>query len=383
MKVLYFDPISGASGDMILAALIDLGVSVDFLKKGLSFITDFELKVRNVNRGGVVAKNIHFDIKREIRGHNFLPLIEKSNLPQDIKNISKRIIERIFVVEKKVHRTPGIHLHELGDADTLLDVVGVILAIERLNINKVYTAPLKAGRGFIKTREGNMPAFNFATAELLKGFPVEFLPVSFELTTPTAAAILSTIAEPAESISFKKIEGIGIGTGTMDFKDYPNLLRVFLGELNGTTTDECRIIETNLDDQNPQDYEVIFEKLYKAGALEVFLTPVIMKNSRPGVKLTVLTMGDNQKILDIIFKETTTLGVRIINSNRIKLKREVLNLQTPYGRIRAKVFEYASKKRFSIEYQDLKDLSIKLDKPLRDLRQEIARFIEGHFKKGG
>ncbi|MEO0107515.1 MAG: nickel pincer cofactor biosynthesis protein LarC [candidate division WOR-3 bacterium] len=381
MKALYFDPISGASGDMILAALIDLGVSVDFLKKNLACITQFELRVKNVNRTGVVAKSVQFVIKKEVGADNFLPLLERSRLSQKVKDISRRIIERIFEVEKRIHGTRDCHLHELGTADTLLDVVGATLAIDSLGISKVYTGPLKAGRGFVRTCEGNMPAFNFATAQLLKGFPVEFLPIPFELTTPTGAAILSTIAEPIENISFKKIENIGIGTGTMDLKEYPNLLRTFIGELNDTLFDECRVIEANIDDQNPQDYEVIFEKLYKAGALEVFLTPVIMKNSRPGIMLTVLTMGDNQKVIDLIFQETTTLGVRMMNTTRIKLARCILSVPTPYGKIKTKIFEYAGKKRFSLEYQDLKKLSSKLNRPLRDLRQEITQFVQEYLTK--
>uniref|UniRef100_A0A7C4TI97 Nickel pincer cofactor biosynthesis protein LarC n=1 Tax=candidate division WOR-3 bacterium TaxID=2052148 RepID=A0A7C4TI97_UNCW3 len=381
MKVLYFDPICGASGDMILASLVDLGVKIAFLKKNLAFITDFEINVKDVNRDGIIAKNLQFVIKKEIREDKFLKLIEKSQLSENIKDTASRIIKNIFEAEKKVHHTRDVHLHELGDADTLLDVVGAVVAIDSLNVTKIYTAPLKTGMGFIKTREGNMPAFNFATAELLKGFPVEFLPVPYELTTPTAAAILSSIAEPVKSLSFKRIDNIGLGAGMMEIKDYPNLLRVFLGEVDETISDECQIIEANIDDQNPQDYEIVFEKLYKAGALEVFLTPVIMKNSRPGVILTVLATSNNHKVLDIIFQETTTLGVRITNAQRIKLHRNVVNLSTPYGKLRVKTFLYNNIKRFSIEYQDLKKIALKFNKPLKDLRQELTGYVEKILKE--
>ena len=200
MKVLIFDPILGASGDMILAALIDCGVPRDYLKKKLAFITKFDLKVTSVKRQGVSARNVQFKIKKRIKPDKFIPLIKKSRLSSDIKSMATDILNRIFAVEKKIHRTRHLHLHELADADTLLDITGALLAVDYLKIDKIFSMPLKAGKGFIKTREGNMPAFNFATAKLLKNFPVEFLPIHAELTTPTGSAIISTLAEPTDSV---------------------------------------------------------------------------------------------------------------------------------------------------------------------------------------
>ncbi|MCK4755653.1 LarC family nickel insertion protein, partial [candidate division WOR-3 bacterium] len=267
MKILYFDPILGASGDMILAALIDLGVPKDYLKKKLRFIPNFELKVSRVQRHGISAQHMKFKIKGKIKENRFIPLINKSGLSPSIKATAITIINRIFEVEKKVHRADHLHLHELADADTLLDITGALVAIDYLKVDKIYSKPLKAGKGFIKTVEGNMPAFNFATAELLKDFPVEFLPISAELTTPTGAAIISTVAEPADNLILSKIISVGMGTGTLDIKYYPNLLRVFIGESDEKLHDECTIIKTNIDDMNPQDYDLVFEKLYEAGAL--------------------------------------------------------------------------------------------------------------------
>ncbi|MCK4673318.1 nickel pincer cofactor biosynthesis protein LarC [candidate division WOR-3 bacterium] len=376
MKILYFDPILGASGDMILAALIDLGVPKDYLKKNLRFLPNFELKVSRVQRHGVSAQHMKFKIKGKIKENRFIPLINKSGLSSSIKATAITIINRIFEVEKKVHRADHLHLHELADADTLLDITGALVAIDYLKVDKIYSKPLKAGKGFIKTVEGNMPAFNFATAELLKDFPVEFLPISAELTTPTGAAIISTVAEPADNLILSKIISVGMGTGTLDIKDYPNLLRVFVGESDEKLNDECTVINTNIDDMNPQDYDLVFEKLYEAGALEVFLTPIIMKHSRPGVLLTVLCQKNKNKILDILFKETTTLGIRVENTKRLKLRRKIIKVKTPYGNIRVKTAEIGNKTRFSLEYQDLKKIAQKNNLSLRELRNELTKFVE-------
>ncbi len=376
MKILYFDPILGASGDMILAALIDLGVPKDYLKKKLRFIPNFELKIARVQRHGASAQHMKFQIKGKIKENRFIPLINKSGLSSSIKATAITIVNRIFEVEKKVHRADHLHLHELADADTLLDITGALVAIDYLKVDKIYSKPLKAGKGFIKTVEGNMPAFNFATAELLKDFPVEFLPIPAELTTPTGAAIISTIAEPADNLILSKIISVGMGTGTLDIKDYPNLLRIFVGESDEKLHDECTIIKTNIDDMNPQDYDLVFEKLYEAGALEVFLTPIIMKHSRPGVLLTVLCQKNKNKIFDILFKETTTLGIRIENTKRLKLRRKIINVKTPYGNIKVKIAEIGNKTRFSLEYQDLKKIAQKNNLSLRELRNELTKFVE-------
>lgn len=376
MRVIYFDPILGASGDMILASLIDLGVKIEYLEKTLKFIPDIKINVASILHQGIKAKRIQFITKKIVREHEFIPLINKSRLKDSIKEDAIRIINRIFDAEKKVHGSRHLHLHELADVDTILDITGALVALDFLKIDKIYSKPLKAGKGLIETMEGRMPAFNLATALLLKDSPVEFLPVPFEFTTPTAAAILSTLAEFTDTVMLKKIEQIGVGAGTNSIEGYPNFLRTFLGEVNDLLTDECLIIECNIDDQNPQDFELIMERLYQAGALEVFITPVIMKHSRPGITLTVLTDGYNQKIIDIIFNETTTLGIRMINQKRLKLKREVKKVSTPWGEINIKIFEYNAKKKFSLEYRDLKRLAENLNKPISLLRNEIYNYLK-------
>ncbi|KPK70257.1 hypothetical protein AMJ87_09200 [candidate division WOR_3 bacterium SM23_60] len=376
MKVLYFDPILGASGDMIIAALIDCGTPQTFLQEKLTFVPGCTMKVKRVQRYGVSARSVQFTINPEIREKDFLPLIKRSTLPTHVKQQATTIINRIFTAEKKVHRAKKLHLHEMADADTLLDIVGALLAIDYLKVDRVYSKPLKAGQGFIKTQEGNMPAFNFATAELLKGSPVDFVPIAGELTTPTAAAIVSTIAAFETNLTLTRIHSVGLSTGTHIFKDYPNLLRVFVGEIDDVHKDACTVIETNIDDMNPQDYELLIEKLYSAGALEVFLTSTLMKNSRPGVLLTVLCAEHMHRISTIIFEETTTLGIRIHHVPRLIMQREIIAVQTPLGKVRIKKARLHSIRKFSLEYEDVKHIAQKHKLPIPTVRRKLLTYVD-------
>jgi uncharacterized protein (TIGR00299 family) protein len=383
MRVLYFDPICGVSGDMLLAALIDLGVSREYITKQLSFVPGSEIKVGRSNRQGVSARTVRFDISKQIKEKQFLPLIKKSKLPAKIKSQAIMIIERVFAVERKVHHTTHLHLHELADADTLLDIVGVLAAIDSLGADRIYSKPVKAGSGFIKTIEGNMPAFNFATAELLKGFPVEFLPIPAELTTPTGAAIISSIARPDENLVMSRIEKVGLGAGSMRIEGYPNLLRVFLGECFDYVSDECTIVETNIDDMNPQDYELLIEKLYSAGALDVFITPTIMKRSRPGVHLTVVHQERIDAIINVLFKYTTSIGFRLTNTKRLKFKRRIIKLASPYGKVGVKIIEHGGQRKYSLEYRDLKRIAQGQGCSITELRSELMQLFKMKLEKHG
>ena len=379
MRVLYFDPITGVSGDMMLAALLDLGINKKHLDNVLDFVPGAKIKTGRVNRQGVSARAVKFIIKKKIAERQFIPLVKKSKLPKAVKKQAIEIIERIFAVERKIHRAKHLHLHELADADTLLDITGVLAAIEFLAVEKIFSRPVKAGTGYVKTVEGNMPAFNFATAELLKTFPVQFLPIRAELTTPTGAAILSSVAEPAEEIFLSSLERIGLGGGSTDIKDYPNILRVFLGESHRHLIDECTVIQTNIDDMNPQDYELLFEKLYSNGALDVFLTPTIMKRSRPGILLTVLGQANTNAIIDTLFAHSTSIGFRVSKTKRIKFHREIKNIETPYGKAGVKIIEYGGKHKYSLEYRDIMRIAKEQGKSLAEVRNELMKLIR---KKG-
>lgn len=375
MKILLFDPIAGASGDMILAALIDCGVSQALLRRKLSFVPGSTLHTSLVRASGVRARRVRFATKQQIKEDRFIPLINKSPLPAQIKKSARAIIERIFETEKIVHGTKHLHLHELADADTLLDIVGALVAMDELGVEKIYSRPLKAGQGFIRTTEGTMPAFNFATARLLKGFPVDFLPVAAEVTTPTGAAIISTLAQPATTLSLTRIQAIGLGAGNMKLPGYPNFMRIFVGESSSLLSEKCTIIETNIDDMNPQDYDHVFDRLYRSGAREVFLTPVIMKGSRPGVVLTVLAKNNVDELISLLLNETTTLGVRISTVHRQILPRRIKRISTPYGVINVKIAPLGNTEKYSFEYRDLKRIAHQHDIPLPLLRQKLAAFL--------
>lgn len=383
MRVLLFDPIGGASGDMMLAALIDLGVSPQYLRRVLSFVPGSAFRVSRVDRHGVSARTVRFTIKKRITERQFIPLIKKSSLPAQVKDRALEIVERIFAVERKVHHMQHLHLHELADADTLLDIAGVLAAIEYLKVDRVFSRPAKAGSGFIDTAEGKMPAFNFATAELLKKFPVHFLPVPAELTTPTGAAILSVIATPCDELLISEVERVGLGAGSNDFKEHPNLLRVFLGKIRSDTADECTVIETNIDDMNPQDYEMVFEKLYEAGALDVFLTPTIMKRSRPGILLTVLCQENLERMIEVLFSHTTSIGFRVGRTRRIKFSRRIVRMASPYGAVGVKIVEHEGRKRFSLEYRDLKRIAERERSSVAAVRTELMRMLTKKFAQGG
>jgi uncharacterized protein (TIGR00299 family) protein len=381
MKVLYFDPIPGASGDMILAALIDCGVPRAYLTDALSFVPRFTMKVSRVTTKGVSARRVQFKITRTISEKQFLPLISKSTLSRPVKQQATAIIERIFDAEHHVHRVKHLHLHELADADTLLDICGVLAAIEYLAVDKIYSRALKAGTGFIRTVEGNMPSFNFATAYLSKGFPVEFMPIPAELTTPTGAAIISTIATPSDSIAISQLERVGMGVGTMVLRDHPNIMRIFIGTTDTYLMDTCTVYETNIDDMNPQDYEPVVENLYRAGALEVMITPTFMKKTRPGILMTVICQDNHLAIRDILLSQTTTLGVRMHETNRWKLRRTIKQVSTPLGRVRVKVAWIGTEMRFSIEYKDLERIARMRKRSIPEIRTEITHLVAAQLAK--
>ncbi|MBN2621543.1 nickel pincer cofactor biosynthesis protein LarC [candidate division WOR-3 bacterium] len=381
MKILYFDPIPGASGDMILAALIDCGVPRKHLVDRLSFVPGFTMTVKRLIQNGVSARQVRFKIRREVNERQFLPLIKKSDLSGRVKEQSIAILERIFDAERRVHRAKHLHLHELADADTLLDICGALVAIEYLAVDKIYSRALKAGTGFIRTVEGTMPSFNFATAYLSKDFPVEFMPIASELTTPTGAAIISTIATPTDSIAISRIEHIGMGAGTMTLKDHPNLMRVFIGTMDTCLIDTCTVYETNIDDMNPQDYESVVENLYRAGALEVMMTPTFMKKTRPGILITVICQNNHLAIRDILLSQTTTLGIRMHETKRWKLRRTIKQVSTPLGKVRVKIAWIGTEMRFSIEYKDIERIARMRRRSIPKMRTELTHLVAAQLAK--
>ncbi len=383
MKIAYFDCSSGISGDMILGALVDAGAPFDKLKEGLSQLNleGYSISANTVLKKGVKATKVDVVIEGpDLPGRplkDLREIISDSKLDSEIKAKSLSIFQRLAEAESVVHNCPveDVHFHEVGHIDTIVDIVGSVYAFNMLGIDKVISSPIDTGSGSVKMSHGLFPIPAPVTAELLKDVPVYSSGVERELTTPTGAAIITTFAssfQPLPQMTFSKI---GYGAGGWELSEKPNVLRVFIGEdIDVYSTDEVCVIETNIDDMNPQVYEYLMDRLFEAGALDVYITPAVMKKSRPAQILSVI--AKNEKIRDLkelIFRETTTIGVRVRRMSRFVLTREMKEVRLPYGKVRVKV----SGNRNGVysvvpEYEDCKTLAMETGLPLRDI-MELAR----------
>lgn len=390
MKIAYFDCFSGASGDMILGALIDAGLSLRQLKEELKKmeIPTISLKTKRVLRGGLFGTQVIVEGKGEKKTHRTLKelrrIIDQSGLKPSIKEKTKNILERIASVEARIHRKPKeeVHFHEIGGLDSLVDIVGAIWGVEQLQIQKVYVSPVNVGSGFVRCEHGILPVPAPATLALMEGKPVYSSGVERELLTPTGAALLTFLGSEFGNIPRMRVEKVGYGAGKDDLP-HPNLLRLMIGTLEGLSKDErVMIIETNIDDMNPQFYEYLMEKLLAMGALEVFLTPLIMKKNRPATLLTVLSSAERRSsIIDFLMKETTTLGVRWREEARSCAEREIISLETKYGPVRFKLAKWKEDRvNLSPEYEDCKRLALAQKVPLKEIYEE-AKKAALHFQK--
>ncbi len=395
MKIAYFDCSSGISGDMCLGALVDAGVPVKKLESELRKIPvkGWDLTLKKVKRAGFRATKVDVVQKPTARNQkteaktwkNIEKIIRKSSLSLEIKQKGLNIFRRLFEVEAKVHgeRFDSAHLHELGAVDCIIDIFGTVIGLKILGIEKVCVSPVNTGSGFVKTAHGVLPVPAPATAELLKGIPVYSDGTEFELTTPTGAVIIKELSSFSGAMPEMTIERIGIGAGNKDLKNRGNVLRIFTGELSahppippllrGGEGGVITVIETNIDDMNPQIYEYVMERLFQAGALDVYLTQIMMKKNRPGIKLTALCNNkDKDVLMDIILRETTTIGIRFYETNRRVLQREIRLINTKLGRIRVKVSKHADNTtRITPEYEDCKRLAKKLKIPLIDVLRSL------------
>lgn len=367
---------------MMLGALLDLGWEASELRKEAEKLklSGWELEVEKVSKQGITGTQVRIrDEENKPRSfEKLLETIEKSDLENKVKEKSQSILTRIGEAESGIHGIPlsETHLHELGGVDTLIDVVGTVSGMERLGIEKIYASKVHVGKGFIECAHAILPLPAPATLELLKDVPIYGGDVEGELTTPTGAAIISSLASGFGRIPSMVIKGIGYGAGQRDFP-FPNLLRVFLGtaeEISGDAYVEnaAMVIEANIDDMNPEIYPYLMEKLLEAGAKDVYFIPMHMKKNRPGILLGAIAEEEFQKVVDVIFRETTTLGVRIHEVWRKKLAREEIWLPTKYGRVRAKLGILQGKVvNISPEYESCRELSQKSRVPLKDIYQEI------------
>ena len=388
MKTLYFDCIAGASGDMILGALLDAGLSLDALKAELLKlpIIGWDLVARKVEKVCFAATKA--DVLVSLQPHSRpLPEIERvvrdSTLSESIKTQALIVIRMIAAEEARIHgmEVEQVHLHEVSGEDAIIDIVGTLIAIDLLGVERVVCSPLPLGRGFIHGAHGQIPLPAPATVGLLKGVPVVGSPIQAELVTPTGAALLKHLAYRFGDLPAMRLDHVGYGAGTRDLP-IPNLLRVFIGEAdaNAFTTDTVTVLETNIDDQNPEQVAHLMERAFEAGALDVTMTPTQMKKNRNGVVLSVIVKPENTDTLrTLILTETSSLGVREQSTQRSVLHRDRLEVETPWGKTFVKVGHLPNgQHKYAPEFEDCRVLARKAGVPLREVyvaAETAARYV--------
>ena len=379
MKIAYFDCLAGASGDMILGALLDAGLAEQSLHDVLDalHLSDAELRCQRVLKNGFSATKLDVvvaDDTPERHLSDIEGIVQQSALPPGLKDKAIAVFRRLGQVEANIHGVSldEVHLHELGGVDTLVDVVGTLSGLEALGIERVYASPLPLGRGFVRGAHGQIPLPAPATVALLKGVPVVGSDLDMELVTPTGAALLSSLAESFGPIPAMTLTAVGYGAGSRDLP-IPNVLRILIGDLqmrSGHLVVETLVkLETNVDDLNPEIYDHVMARLFKGGALDVFLSPVQMKKNRPGTWLHVLCRPADADLLEeILFAETSTLGVRQQLVGRHALVRASRQVETAYGPVQVKIAQWGpGQTKAAPEYEDCRRLAELHEVPLREV----------------
>ena len=352
MRIAHFDCFSGISGDMVLGALIDSGIPVDSIRNALNSLgLPIQLEVEKVKRCGFAATKATI-IATDQEDYRFLPDVEailaKSSLTPKQLELAKAIFRKLAVAESTAHgiALDRVHFHEVGALDSIADILGAAVGLDLLGVDCFSSSPVPTGTGTVKAAHGIMPVPTPGTLELLKGVPLAPSKVEFELTTPTGAAILTSVVSGYTSSPEMTVEKVGHGAGTKDFLDRPNILRILIGTANTCSTktnpspsetDTVTVLETNLDDVSPEIVGYCFDLLFAAGALDVFAIPIQMKKNRPGVLLSVICESEAiAKMETILFRETSTFGIRRYSAHRSKLQREATTVQTAWGPLKAK-----------------------------------------------
>ena len=390
-RIAYFDCFSGVSGDMILGALIDAGLDLHQLNEELKKLKmgGYTLNTEKTTRQGISGTRFSVDadddhVERHLK--DIEKILDHSDLSDDIKDRSKSVFRELADVEAKIHNcSPGeIHFHEIGAMDSIIDTVGSLLGLKLLGIEAVYASRIPVGAGFVECDHGTLPLPAPAALELLKGIPIVASSMEKEIVTPTGIAILKNVAKSFGVMPKMKVGCIGYGAGRREMK-IPNLLRVWIGDSEENQEyeeDEVILIETNIDDMNPEFFGYTSEKLLERGALDVFMTPIFMKKNRPGTLLSVLISPDTlDEMLSIIFAETTSLGTRIHRLDRKKLPREILTVDTTFGCVRVKVSRVGQEiKNISPEYEDCKEIAATQGIPLRNVYEDAKTAVRKLLK---
>ncbi len=346
MRIGYFDCFSGASGDMILGALVDGGLDVAELQKALDGlgVPGIRLRAEPVKRGAFRGTLVHVDTDERGHPHRRLPdiqaILAKADLADEVRADALQIFQRLAEAEAEAHGSmpDHIHFHEVGALDAIADIVGAAWGLRALGLARLHVSPFNLGGGFVQAAHGSMPVPAPGTAALLRGFPAYGSQIRAELTTPTGAAILTTLASGHGPMPLMTVERVAYGAGQRELPEQANLLRLMIGETPAQLErDEIAILEATIDDMNPQFFEPLMDRLFEAGALDAFLAPVIMKKSRPGTLLTVLAdPGAADGCAQIILAHSTTFGVRSHAASRWKLRRDFVTVNTPHGAVRVK-----------------------------------------------
>jgi pyridinium-3,5-bisthiocarboxylic acid mononucleotide nickel chelatase len=384
-RIAYFDCFSGISGDMVLGALVDAGGDLHAIESELRRLglEGWTISAEKVKRGQIFATHVKV---ATTEGHHhrglsmILERIEKARLAPRAAERACRIFTRLADSEGKVHNLPveQVHFHEIGAVDSIVDIVGAAIGLELLGIDEFACSPLDVGAGQVKTAHGLLPVPAPATADLLKGAPVYTSGIQRELVTPTGAAIATTLSTSYTKIPEMTLTAIGYGAGSMDLPEKANVMRLLIGEresvaagkdFHGSADAPVTVIETNLDDMSPQIYGYFVERALAAGALDVFSTAVSMKKNRPGLLVTILCEPRNQaRLTDLLFSETTTIGVRMHEARRRTLAREFLNVETEFGEVRMKISRMnGSVLNATPEYDDCQRIAASKNIPLKEV----------------
>ncbi len=388
-NIAYFDCFSGCSGDMLLGALLDAGLDIDTLKQGLEElnIKGYQIIAKKVQRSSITATKFDVIIDDDIpQSHrslsHILRLIEESRLSDRVKEQSSEIFRRIGKVEASIHGVPleEVHFHEIGAVDSIIDIVGTVLGLEILEIDSCYASELPAGSGFVTTAHGILPVPAPATLQLLAeaGAPITsgVAPArpTGELVTPTGAALVTSLATFGQPQM--NPHKVGYGAGSKDFPDWPNVVRIWLGEQSASDHgDELSLLETNIDDMNPQIYGYLMELLFTKGAVDVWFTPIQMKKNRPAIMLSVLAPTHAESgIADTIMRETSTLGIRVKSVSRHIAQRETIEFDSSLGHVHAKVKRYSNEiLAVAPEYEDCRRIATERNLPLREVHKILER----------
>ena len=394
MKILYYDCFAGISGDMNLGAMLDLGVDQKYLLKELGNlpVDSYKIKVSKDKRGGITGtkvdvivmsqkKNSSRHTLKERTFRDITRMIGESNLSAKVKKISLDIFNRLARAEGKIHghKIDEVHFHEVGAIDSIIDIVGAAISLDYLKVDKIISSSIQVGSGIINCSHGTFPVPAPATAEILQGIPIKTGLVPFEATTPTGAAIIAATATCfTDKINFTP-QKIGYGLGSKN-SPVPNVLRLFMGEISDDDAKEgdieigdAIIVECNIDDMNPELYDTLMERLFAAGANDVFFTPIIMKKSRPAVMVSVLCdVGKQKSIEEILWLNSSTFGLRSYKVTKSMLRRETVKVKTKYGEMTIKN-GYLNGRiiKFKPEYEECKRLAKENSVSIQDIYKSI------------